>query len=48
MKRLKEDQSECERAMEHLMKGVRSRGGKEDDKSNKLSDLEAVKMEGNE
>lgn len=25
------------------MKGVRSRGGKEDDKSNKLSDLEAVK-----
>lgn len=28
------------------MKGVRSRGGKEDDKSNKLSDLEAVKNGG--
>lgn len=28
------------------MKGVRSRGGKEDDKSNKPSDLEAVKNGG--
>lgn len=32
--------------MEHLMKGVRSRGGKEDDESNKLSNLEAVKNGG--